>query len=175
MAAGPLQQEQHGLQRVGVNFHSSSSMQSANGCECLRLQQTRQQEETSEEVLHLTVAQLRPWLQPRLAQPVSAAFKGPLLRPDPVSRARQRQNVCAQLPPGRNSGRKQRPGFRPRWNLIPAVCSAPPERSAICSQTTSSAPFPHGPSHRTASCSSVADRLTSILPWKPLLSHLCPL
>lgn len=58
LAAGPLQQEQHGLQRVGVNFHSSS-MQSANDCECLRLQQTRQQEETSKEVLHLTVAQLQ--------------------------------------------------------------------------------------------------------------------
>lgn len=47
------------------------------------------------------------------SQSGSAALKGLLQRPDPVSRDGQRQNVSAELPTGRNSGGKQRPGFRP--------------------------------------------------------------
>lgn len=57
LAAGPLQQEQHGLQRVGVYFRSSSSSstQSANGCGGLRLQQKRQQEESLVESMPLSL------------------------------------------------------------------------------------------------------------------------
>lgn len=54
LAAGPLQQEQHGLQRVGVYFRSSST-QSTNGCGGLRLQQKRQQEESLVESMPLSL------------------------------------------------------------------------------------------------------------------------